>query len=133
MRMPTRNGRVILSILLRKKPWLTVAQLLPAWAGELAEVLSESRMWEIHKSRFDESLANLYMRRFVLGWKMLGLERSLGSRIVTYADDLVITNASKVEHDLKYFLVTDIINGRLDDTGPLEDGARLGLRLVTRR
>jgi group II intron reverse transcriptase/maturase len=35
-------------------------------------------------------LANLYMRRFVLGWKQLGLERSLGSRIVTYADDLVI-------------------------------------------
>jgi hypothetical protein len=35
-------------------------------------------------------LANLYMRRFVLGWKKLGLEYSLGSRIVTYADDLVI-------------------------------------------
>jgi len=35
-------------------------------------------------------LANLYMRRFVLGWKKLGLETSLGSRIVTYADDLVI-------------------------------------------
>jgi group II intron reverse transcriptase/maturase len=35
-------------------------------------------------------LANLYMRRFVLGWKKLGLEDSLGSRIVTYADDLVI-------------------------------------------
>ncbi|MGC1714442.1 MAG: reverse transcriptase domain-containing protein, partial [Xanthobacteraceae bacterium] len=35
-------------------------------------------------------LANLYMRRFVLGWRMCGLERSLGSRIVTYADDLVI-------------------------------------------
>jgi group II intron reverse transcriptase/maturase len=35
-------------------------------------------------------LANLYMRRFVLGWKKLGLEQSLGSRIVTYADDLVI-------------------------------------------
>ena len=35
-------------------------------------------------------LANLYMRRFVLGWKKLGLEKSLGSRIVTYADDLVI-------------------------------------------
>jgi retron-type reverse transcriptase len=35
-------------------------------------------------------LANLYMRRFVLAWKNLGLEQSLGSRIVTYADDLVI-------------------------------------------
>ncbi len=35
-------------------------------------------------------LANLYMRRFVLGWKKLGLEQNLGTRIVTYADDLVI-------------------------------------------
>jgi hypothetical protein len=30
------------------------------------------------------------MRRFVLGWKQLGLWQSLGNRIVTYADDLVI-------------------------------------------
>jgi hypothetical protein len=30
------------------------------------------------------------MRRFVLGWKKRGLEQSLDSRIVTYADDLVI-------------------------------------------
>jgi group II intron reverse transcriptase/maturase len=35
-------------------------------------------------------LANLYLRRFVLTWKKLGLERCLGSRIVIYADDLVI-------------------------------------------
>jgi len=35
-------------------------------------------------------LANLYMRRFVLGWEKLGLRQSLGSRIVAYADDLVI-------------------------------------------
>ena len=35
-------------------------------------------------------LANVYMRRFVLAWKKLGLEQGLGSRIVTYADDLVI-------------------------------------------
>jgi len=35
-------------------------------------------------------LSNLYMRRFVLAWKKLGLERKLGSRIVAYADDLVI-------------------------------------------
>ena len=35
-------------------------------------------------------LANFYMRRFLLGWKKLGLERGLGLRLVTYADDLVI-------------------------------------------
>jgi RNA-directed DNA polymerase len=50
-------------------------------------------------------LANLYMRRFVLGWKKLGLERSLGSRIVTYADDLVILcrkgNAEAALHHLR--------------------------------
>src|SRR5947199_575048 len=47
-------------------------------------------------------LANLYMRRFGLGWKMLGLERSLGSRIVTYADDLVIlSRKGKAEEALQ--------------------------------
>jgi group II intron reverse transcriptase/maturase len=35
-------------------------------------------------------LANLYMRRFVLGWKTLGYERRLRARIVNYADDFVI-------------------------------------------
>ncbi len=35
-------------------------------------------------------LANLYMRRFVLAWKKFGLDKHLGSVIVTYADDLVI-------------------------------------------
>lgn len=35
-------------------------------------------------------LANLYMRRFVLGWRQHGLEQRLGARLVTYADDLVI-------------------------------------------
>jgi hypothetical protein len=35
-------------------------------------------------------LANLYMRRFVLGWKTLGHERQLRARIVNYADDFVI-------------------------------------------
>ena len=50
-------------------------------------------------------LANLYMRRFVLGWKKLGLERSLGTRLVTYADDLVILcrrgNAEAALHRLR--------------------------------
>jgi group II intron reverse transcriptase/maturase len=35
-------------------------------------------------------LANLYMRRFVLGWKILGCERRFNARIVNYADDFVI-------------------------------------------
>jgi len=35
-------------------------------------------------------LANLYMRRFVLGWQRKGFETRLKARVVTYADDLVI-------------------------------------------
>lgn len=35
-------------------------------------------------------LSNLYMRRFVLGWKLLGYEQRLKARIVNYADDFVI-------------------------------------------
>jgi RNA-directed DNA polymerase len=35
-------------------------------------------------------LANLYMRRFILGWKTLGHERRLDAHLVNYADDFVI-------------------------------------------
>jgi RNA-directed DNA polymerase len=35
-------------------------------------------------------LSNLYMRRFILGWKVLGHERRLDAHIVNYADDFVI-------------------------------------------
>ena len=35
-------------------------------------------------------LANLYMRRFVLGWKVCGHEQRLDAHIVNYADDFVI-------------------------------------------
>jgi group II intron reverse transcriptase/maturase len=35
-------------------------------------------------------LANLYMRRFVLGWKVGGHEQRLEAHIVNYADDFVI-------------------------------------------
>jgi hypothetical protein len=69
-----------LSILFRTKGWLTLAQLLPAWASELAE-----------------------------------------SR----------TNADRIERDLKQLLIEDIINGHLDDAGPLADGRRLGFRIIT--
>jgi retron-type reverse transcriptase len=32
-------------------------------------------------------LANIYMRRFILGWKKLGHERRLDAHLVNYADD----------------------------------------------
>jgi group II intron reverse transcriptase/maturase len=35
-------------------------------------------------------LSNLYMRRFILGWKVLGHEQRLDAKIVNYADDFVI-------------------------------------------
>jgi hypothetical protein len=45
------------------------------------------------------------MRRFVLGWKKLGLEQCLGTRLVTYADDLVILcrrgSAENALHNLR--------------------------------
>jgi group II intron reverse transcriptase/maturase len=48
-------------------------------------------------------LANLYMRRFVLAWKQRGLEQRLGSRIVIYADDLVILcKRGKAEEALQH-------------------------------
>lgn len=35
-------------------------------------------------------LANIYMRRFIVGWRMLGHEKRLDAHIVNYADDFVI-------------------------------------------
>src|SRR5580692_9700691 len=45
-------------------------------------------------------LSNLYMRRFVLGWKLLGHERRLKAYIVNYADDLVICCRGKAAEAL---------------------------------
>jgi len=45
-------------------------------------------------------LSNLYMRRFVLGWKRLGHEARFGARIVNYADDLVICCRGRAEEAL---------------------------------
>jgi group II intron reverse transcriptase/maturase len=35
-------------------------------------------------------LSNLYMRRFILGWKVLGFARHLRAEIVNYADDICV-------------------------------------------
>ena len=46
-------------------------------------------------------LANLYMRRFLLGWKQAGWEKKLQARIVNYADDFVILCRAKAEQARK--------------------------------
>jgi RNA-directed DNA polymerase len=45
-------------------------------------------------------LANLYMRRFILGWKQLGHEERLQAVIVNYADDFVICSRGYAEEAL---------------------------------
>jgi group II intron reverse transcriptase/maturase len=42
-------------------------------------------------------LANLYMRRFVLGWKQQGHEQRLEAHIVNYADDFVILTRRRAD------------------------------------
>jgi RNA-directed DNA polymerase len=45
-------------------------------------------------------LSNLYMRRFVLGWKKLGHEKRLKAYIINYADDLVICCRGRADEAL---------------------------------
>jgi RNA-directed DNA polymerase len=45
-------------------------------------------------------LSNLYMRRFVLGWKQLGHEKRLKAYVVNYADDMVICCRGSAEEAL---------------------------------
>lgn len=46
-------------------------------------------------------LANIYMRRFVLGWKTAGHARELGAQIVNYADDFVICCRSRASEAME--------------------------------
>ena len=45
-------------------------------------------------------LSNLYMRRFILGWKLLGYAERFGAQIVCYADDFCILGHAAAE-DMK--------------------------------
>ena len=63
--------------------WCRVPHLLHRGSGDHRRGIPQG-------SPLSPLLANIYMRRFVLGWKKLGLERNLGTRLVIYADDLVI-------------------------------------------
>lgn len=77
-------------------------RLISRWLEAAVEETDESgRKWRTTRSK-DEGrgtpqggvvsplLANLYMRRFVLGWKVLGHAERLNAHIVNYADDFVI-------------------------------------------
>lgn len=51
-------------------------------------------------------LSNIYMRRFILGWKVRGCEDKYQAKIVSYADDFVICcrgkrNADKAEIEMR--------------------------------
>ena len=41
--------------------------------------------------------SNIYMRRFILGWKVLGYARRFGAEIVNYADDFVVCGKAPAE------------------------------------
>lgn len=42
-------------------------------------------------------LSNVYMRRFIVGWKQLGMQRRWSAHIVNYADDFVICCKGQTE------------------------------------
>ena len=46
-------------------------------------------------------LSNLYMRRFILGWKQLGYAKRWGASIVNYADDFVICCRGNAEEAMR--------------------------------
>ncbi|MGA8659655.1 MAG: group II intron reverse transcriptase/maturase [Chthoniobacterales bacterium] len=48
-------------------------------------------------ARISPLMANLYMRRFLLGWKQQGWDRKLQAHIVNYADDFVILCRNRAE------------------------------------
>jgi group II intron reverse transcriptase/maturase len=46
-------------------------------------------------------LSNLYMRRFILGWKQLGMQHRWSAHIVNYADDFVICCKGSAEQAME--------------------------------
>jgi RNA-directed DNA polymerase len=63
-----------------------VLHLLRMWLNAPVEERDERGIPQ--GSPISPLLSNLYMRRFILGWKRTGAEQRLGAEIVNYADDL---------------------------------------------
>lgn len=58
----------------------------------------DSRRGTPQGSPISPLLSNIYMRRFILGWKKLGLADRWSAHIVNYADDFVICCRTGAEH-----------------------------------
>ena len=64
--------------------------ILPVLASETKKWSTKLNGDSSHNRLISPLFSNLYMRRFVLGWKKLGHEERWKAYIVNYADDLVI-------------------------------------------
>lgn len=53
-------------------------------------------------------LSNIYMRRFILGWKLLGYARQFGAEIVCYADDFCVLGRTSATTMLQ--VITRLMN-----------------------
>ena len=53
-------------------------------------------------------LSNIYMRRFILGWKLLGYARQFGAEIVCYADDFCVLGRTSAAEMLQ--VITQLMN-----------------------
>ncbi len=74
------------------KAWLEmpVAESTPRGGRRRTTEIRDRRRGTPQGAPISPLLANLYMRRFILGWKVLGHETRLRASIVNYADDFVI-------------------------------------------
>jgi hypothetical protein len=81
------DGRVLRLI----KVWLKapVEQIDERGRTERTTRNKDERKGTPQGSPISPLLSNIYMRRFIRGWKALGHEQRLGARIVNYADDFV--------------------------------------------
>lgn len=84
------------------KMWLTApVEESDRWGNKKRTTRSrDEKRGTAQGSPISPLLANLYMRRLVLGWQRLGHERRFGARIVNYADDLVICCKGRPEKAL---------------------------------